>query len=84
MKNANILYISMKTFTIAGASKGFRGEMNGSFQVTENLMSDSPFFLHVIIHLCLGLFFWEKEKNNMDSGIWFFNKINDESFLSRK
>lgn len=50
----------MKTFTIAGASKGFRGEMNGSFQVTENLMSDSPFFLHVIIHLCLGLFFLRK------------------------
>lgn len=61
MKNANILYISMKTFTIAGVSKGFRGQMNDSFQVTENLMNDPLFFIHEIIHLCLGLFFIEKE-----------------------
>lgn len=51
----------MKTFTIAGVSKGFRGQMNGSFQVTENLMNDPLFFIHEIIHLCLGLFFIEKE-----------------------
>lgn len=60
MKKANILYISIKMFTIAGVSKGFRGEMNGSFQVTEDLMSDPHFFLHEIIHLCLGLFFFRK------------------------
>lgn len=60
MKKANILYISIKMFTIAGVSQGFGGEMNGSFQVTENLMSDPPFFLHEIIHLCLGLFFFRK------------------------
>lgn len=50
--------MSIKMFAIAGVSKRFRGEMNGSFQVTEDLMSDPHFFLHEIIHLCLGLFFF--------------------------
>lgn len=61
MKKANILYISIKMFTIAGVSQGFGGEMNGSFQVTENLMSDPPFFLHEIIRVLDYFFFLEKE-----------------------
>lgn len=47
----------MKQFTIAGVGNGFRGEMKDrSKLLIENLVSDPPFFLHEIIHLCLCLF----------------------------